>query len=118
VFRLPVGTKPAVTVNVVEPVIAPEVAWIVVVPCATLVAKPPALIVATFVPEELHVAVAVRSCVELSLYVPVAVNCCVLPIEIEGFAGVIAMDTSVTAVTVSAVEPWIEPEVAVIVVPP
>jgi hypothetical protein len=115
---LPVRTKPAVTVNVVEPLVAPDVAWIVVVPCATPVAKPVALIVATFVADELHVAVALRSCVELSLYVPVAVKCCVLPIAIDGFAGVTARDTNVAAVTVRGVLPLIDPEVAVIVVLP
>src|SRR5258708_34925434 len=33
--------------------------------------------------------------VELSMNVPVAVNCCVAPLVIEGFAGVTAIDTSV-----------------------
>ena len=31
---------------------------------------------------------------------PVAVNCCVLPLEIDGLTGVIAMDFNVAAVTV------------------
>ncbi len=47
-----------------------------------------------------------------------AVNCSVVPALIEGLAGVTAIDTKVAAVTVSAVEPLIEPEVAVIVVLP
>jgi hypothetical protein len=47
-----------------------------------------------------------------SLNVPVAVNCCVVPFTIEGFAGVTAMDCSVAAVTVSPVEPTIDDEVA------
>jgi hypothetical protein len=50
--------------------------------------------------------------------VPVAVNCCVLRIAIEGFAGVTSMETRVAAVTVNAVEPLTEPEVAVMVVEP
>ncbi len=56
-----------VTVSVVEPVILPDVALIVVDPAATEVASPlePAalLIVATPVLEELQVADAVRFCV-------------------------------------------------------
>ena len=108
----------AFTVRVVEPLIEPEVAAIVALPCATPVANPPSLIVATLVDEELHVTVSVRFSVELLLYFPVAVNCSVPPAVIEGLAGVTAIDTNVGAVTVSVVEPLIEPEVAVIVVLP
>ncbi len=108
----------AVTVSAVEPLIEPEVAVIVVLPCATLVANPAALIVATLVVPELHVTVPVKFCVVLLLYVPVAVNCSVAPALIEGLAGVTAIDTNVAAVTVSEVEPLIEPDVAVIVVLP
>ena len=50
-----------------------------------------------------------------SLSVPVAVNCCVAPLVIDGFAGVTAIDCSVAAVTVSTVEPLIDDDVAVIV---
>ena len=50
-----------------------------------------------------------------SLNVPVAVNCCVAPLVIDGFAGVTAIDCSVAAVTVSTVEPLIAPDVALIV---
>jgi len=50
-----------------------------------------------------------------SLNVPVAVNCCVEPLVIDGFAGVTAIDCSVAAVTVSTVEPEIDDDVAVIV---
>jgi hypothetical protein len=64
------------------------------------VASPVVLIVATLAAEELHVAVLVRFCVLASVYVPVAVNCCVLPLAIDGFAGVTAIDTNVGAVTV------------------
>jgi hypothetical protein len=54
----------AVTVKVAEPLIEPEVAVIVVVPCAMLVANPVwSLIVATEVLEEVQLAVVVRSCV-------------------------------------------------------
>ena len=47
-----------------------------------------------------------------------AVNCCVAPLVIKGFAGVTVIETSTGAVTVRFVEPVIEPEVARIVVVP
>ena len=84
----------------------------VVVPRPTAVASPAVLIVATVAAEELHVAVLVRFCVLASVYVPVAVNCCVLPLAIEGVAGVTAIDTNVAAVTVSVVLPETVPDVA------
>jgi len=40
-----------------------------------------------------------------SLNVPVAVNCCVEPVDTEGFSGVIAVLTSVPVPTVSVVVP-------------
>jgi hypothetical protein len=105
----------AVTVRVVEPLIAPDVALIVEVPTPAPVARPAALIVAVAVVPELHVTVLVRFCVVPSLNVPVAVNCCVAPLAIEGFAGVTAIDCNVAAVTVSKVEPLMDDDVAVIV---
>jgi hypothetical protein len=84
----------------------------VVDPVPTALASPAVLIVATAAAEELHVAVLVRFCVLPSEYVPVAVNCCVLPLVIDAFAGVTAIDTSVAAVTVSVVLPETAPEVA------
>jgi hypothetical protein len=58
----------AVTVNVAEPLIDPDVAWIVVVPCDTLVAKPVCFpTVATPVLVELQLAVVVRFCIDPSL---------------------------------------------------
>ena len=57
----------AVTVSRVVPLTLPTAAWIVVGPCARVVAAPVALIVATVVADELHVAVAVKSAVLLSL---------------------------------------------------
>ncbi len=71
------------------------------VPVPTPVAKPVLVIVATVVVPEFHVTLAVRFCVLLSVYVPVAVNCSVNPFAIDGFAGVTAIDTKVAAVTVS-----------------
>src|SRR2546427_13126807 len=88
-----------VTVSVVFPETPPKVAVIVVVPVATDVAKPcepPALlIVATPVLDELHVTWVVRSCVVLSLKVPVAVNCRVVPFAMLGFVGVTAIEERV-----------------------
>ncbi len=52
----------AVTVNVAEPVIVPEVAVIVVAPGAALVASPPLLTVAVVTADEVQVAVLVRFC--------------------------------------------------------
>jgi len=110
------------TVSVVDPDRVPDVAVIVVEPAATGVARPfePAalLTVATEVDDELQVTVVVRFCVEPSEYVPVAVNCCVLPMAMLGLVGVIATETSVAGFTVSVVDPDRVPDVAVIVVEP
>ncbi len=57
----------AVTVSVVEPLMVPEEAVMVAVPCATLVAEPRLLIVATALDEDFQVAVLVRFCVLPSL---------------------------------------------------
>jgi hypothetical protein len=107
-----------VTVSIVVPLTDPDVAVIVLVPAASVDASPAPLIVAVVGFEELHVAVAVRSCVLLSVYVPVAVNCCVDPLLTDGFAGVTAIETKLGAVTVSVVEPLNDPELAVIVLVP
>jgi hypothetical protein len=92
----------AVTVSVVEPVILPIVALIVEAPSFKPVAKPPAVIVATRAADEPQVAVLVRFSVLPSLYVPVAVNCCVYPAGMEGFAGVTAIDTRAMPVPLRA----------------
>src|SRR2546425_12096859 len=76
----------AVTVSVVFPETLPSVAVIMVVPAATDVARPfdplALLIVATPGLDELQVTWVVKSCVVLSLKVPVAVNCCFVPFAI------------------------------------
>jgi hypothetical protein len=74
--------------------------------------------VATAVVPELHCTVVVMFCVLLSVYVPVAVNCCVVPAAMLGTAGVTAIETSVAAVTFIVVDPEIDPDVAVTVVLP
>jgi hypothetical protein len=112
----------AVTVRMVDPLIEPDVAVIVAVPCPTVAANPVVapilLIVAVVGVSEVHCTVEVRFCVLPSVYVPVAVNCSVGPTAIEGVAGVIAIVTRAAAVTVSTVDPLIEPDVAVIVAVP
>ena len=74
VIEIEVNTA-AVTVKVAEPLIAPEVAVMVVLPGAKLVASPPVLTVAIEIAEEVQVEVEVSVCVVPLLYVPVAVNC-------------------------------------------
>ena len=108
----------AVMVRTVEPVTDPEVALMVAVPVAMLVARPVLLTVAVEVAFELHVAVEVRFCELPSVNVPVAMNCCVVPSEIDRLAGVTAIETNAAAVTVNVVLPAIEPEVAVILAEP
>ena len=82
------------------------------VPIAVAVASPAVLMVATVGVNEIQVTELVRFCVLVSLNVPVAVNCWVRPLGIEGLTGVTARDTSVAAVTVSVVESVMLPEVA------
>ena len=103
-----------VTVRLVDPVIEPDsvcLAWMVVVPDDIPLTNPVALTVATLVLEELQVTVLVRSNVLPSVYVPVAVNCCVLPAPKEAFAGVTAIETRVGGVTVRPVVPLTVPKV-------
>lgn len=100
------------------PVIDSELAVMVDVPTAMPSARPPAAIVATDVGDELHVALLERFWVLPSLYVPVAVNCWVVPAAMDGLVGLIEIEVSTGAVTVSVADPLIEPEVAVIVVAP
>jgi hypothetical protein len=90
----------------------------VLVPAAAPVADPPAVIVATPMVSDVQVTELVKFCVELSENVPVAVNCSVVPFAIEGFDGVTAIDTSVAEVTVSNVDPFTLPDVAMIVLVP
>jgi len=56
------------------------------------------------------------SCVELSLYVPVAMNCCVSPRATDGFSGVTAIE--LRAMTVREVFPETPFKVAVIMLVP
>lgn len=112
----------AMTVKVVLPDVPPKVAVIVVLPAPTEVASPcvPAalLIVATAVAEDDHVERPVRSSVEPSEYMPVAVNACVLPVTIEGAMGEIAIDISVADLTVNVALPLLPPNEAVMLALP
>lgn len=69
----------AVTVRVVEPETPSRTAVMVVLPTPADVARPslPAVVetVATVAFDEVQVTVAVRSCFELSEYIPVALSC-------------------------------------------
>jgi hypothetical protein len=93
------------TVRVVLPEILPEVALTVVDPKATAVARPPLLIVATDVSDELQVTCMVISLLVPSEYVPVAVNCWVTPTGMLGLAGVIDIEDKAAEVTVRVVLP-------------
>src|SRR5690349_4978826 len=95
----------AVTVSVVEPLLPLGGALMVDVPVATAVARPAVVMVATVVVADAQVTEPVRSWVELSVKVPVAVNCCLSPLATLGLAGVTAIDCRAAAVTVSVVEP-------------
>jgi hypothetical protein len=88
----------AVTVRLVVAVAFPKAALIVVAPTPTVVATPALLamfeIVATAELELDQVTALVRSCVDLSLNVPVAANATARPFGIAGATGVIASDLS------------------------
>lgn len=94
------------------------VAVMAVTPAATPVANP-ALIVAAAVFAEPQATEAVISAVLPSLNAPVAVYCRVLPAGRLAFSGLIPIDFSVIALTVSEVEPEVTPaaEAVMVVVP-
>jgi hypothetical protein len=74
--------------------------------------------IATVASDELHVTTVVRSCVLPSVYVPVALNCCVVPRAIVGLCGVIAIDASTAGFTISGTAALTPPELIPIVVVP
>jgi hypothetical protein len=76
------------------------------------------LIVAAATGDELQLVVAVRSRVVPSEYVPVAVNCWVVPTTIAGFCGRMPSETSAAVCTVNVVDALTAPSVAEIVVIP
>src|SRR5437868_5747879 len=74
--------------------------------------------VATDVVTEVQAAALLRSWVDPSESVPVAVNCWVVPFGIDGFAGVTAIETSAGGPTVKVVLPETPADVALMVVVP
>ena len=106
------------TVSPVDPLTAPKTALIVLLPVATLVRRPWPLMVAAAGFEEVQTADPLTSCVLLSLNVPVAANCFVVPTAMLEFAGVTTTETMLAPVMVSDAVPLTEPELAVIVVKP
>src|SRR5262245_31238660 len=119
----PIDTRvAAVTVSVVEPDTAPEVAVIVVEPTPPAVARPSepgaSEIVAAPVSDEDQTTDVVRSWVEASVNEPGGATCSGVALTMLGAAGVTPIDARVAAVTVSVVDPEITPRVAVIVVEP
>lgn len=114
-----IDTKCAVdTVSPVDPLIDPKAALIVVLPLATLLTTPLLLMEAATGLVELHITELEISCTLLSLNVPVAVNCLLVPTAMVEFAGVTAIETRLAPVTVSEVAPLTLPEAAVMVVVP
>jgi len=110
-----IDARAGVTVKVVDPLIEPEVAVMVVDAAATPVASPLLVMVAAAGFDELQVAELVRLLVVPLEYVPVAVNCCMPPTGTDGLEGVRAMETKLGVETVRTVDPLTVPEVAVIV---
>jgi hypothetical protein len=106
------------TIKFVEPLTAPTVAEMVVVPVARLPTEPRLFMVAVAGLEEPQRTDSVRSCVLLSLKVPVAVNGFVVPTAMLEFAGVTAIDSNVALLTLSEAVPVTEPEIALIVANP
>lgn len=105
------------TVSVVEPVVVPELAVIVVLPLTRALARPVALTVAAPTFDELQLTALLRSLVLPSVKLPVAVNCSVVPAAIEELAGEMVKETN-PEVTVRVVLPLVAPEVALIVEAP
>ena len=106
------------TVRAVEPLTESSTAVMVLVPAARLVANPLLLMVVTLGFEELHRTDAVMSWVVLSLNVPIAVNCFVLPMGIVELLGVTAIETILAAVTLREALPTTLPDAALTVVLP
>jgi hypothetical protein len=80
-------------------------------PAPTPVASPVPLIVATPVFDDLHVTWLVMLAVELSLYVPAAVNCSLPPFVIDPFGAIIAIDVNVGGAIPSCVREKLPPPV-------
>jgi hypothetical protein len=62
------------------------------------------VIVATPAADDVQVAALDKFCVLPSVYVPVAVYCCFMPLAIEIFAGATAIDTSEAGAAVPVID--------------
>ena len=102
-----------VTLTISVPLTPLNVAVTKLLPTLAPVTSPCAIVV--LAEPDVQVADAVRSWVLPSLYSPVAFNCTVVPLAIDGVAGVTVMVLSVAAVTVRRVEPLTPLRVAEIV---
>ena len=98
-----VGTA-AVTAKLTLPDMPAEAALTEVDPAATPVTNPDVLTMAVDVLATVHVAEELMFAVEPSLYVAVAVNCCVAPTTMLAPVGVTAMEDSVLAAAVMVME--------------
>jgi hypothetical protein len=103
---------------VAEAVIEPALAVMVAVPTPAPVANPVLPMVATAIDDELQLTALVRSCRLPSLYVPVAMNCWLVPFAIEPFTGLTETETRMGAVTATVTEFVIAPELALMLVDP
>ena len=110
----------AVTVSDVLPVIPLSEAVTIVEPAAAPVTRPLGFTVATAGAATVQTAVELTLAFEPSLYVAVAVNCCVAPTAMLALEGAIAIDMSVTvgAMTVSDALPLIPLSDAVTIAEP
>jgi hypothetical protein len=114
-----IPTKCAVeTVSAVEPLMFPKAAETVVVPVATLVTAPVLATMASAGFEQVHSTECETSCVLLSLKVPVAANCFIVPVAMLELDGGTAIDIRLAPVTVNDVLPFTDPLPALIVVLP
>jgi hypothetical protein len=111
-------TSAGVTVNVVVPLTAPDVAVITVDPVASVEATPELEMVATDALAEAHVTDVVRLTVDPSEYVPVALKSSASPLAMLGLVGATAIEIKLAAVTVNVVVPLTPPKAAPMVVPP
>lgn len=87
------------TVSLAVATVPAKVAVMSVAPMPTAVARPNTLTVAFEASPDPQVTRVVRSWVDWSLYVPVAVNCCVVPSAMLGVAGVTEIEDNVAALT-------------------
>jgi hypothetical protein len=85
----------------------------VVLPVETLVARPLLLIAEAAGFEDVQTTEAETSCVLLSLKVPLAVNCLVVPTAMLEFAGATEIEIKLAPVTVRDAVAFTEPDAAV-----